>query len=270
MAGIETGLYELGRFDRLAASDTPAQRIDPRAKVLATLVYLVCVVSFGRYEVAGLIPFAVFPMALAIEGDLPADLIWRRLLLASPFAIVIGMFNPLLDRAVVGSIGAVAITAGWVSFASIALRFLLTAAAALTLVGTTGMNGVCAAIERLGAPDVFATQLLFLYRYIFVLAEEAMTMARARALRSFGSRGMGMRAYANLLGTLLLRTYARARRVYDAMACRGFDGRVRLERHLRFQASDWAFLLGWSAAFVALRVWDVAGTVGRLVVGVWS
>ena len=117
--------------------------------------------------------------------------------------------------------------AGWVSYVSIMLRFMLTTAAALVLICTTGMNSVCMAIERLGAPDVFATQLLFLYRYIFVLAEEVLTMSRARSLRSFGSRGMGFRVYGQILGQLLLRTYARAQRIYNAMLCRGFDGHVR-------------------------------------------
>ena len=77
-------------------------------------------------------------------------------------------------------------------------------------------------MERLGAPDVFATQLLFLYRYIFVLGEEAMSMTRARALRSFGGRGMGMRVYGLMLGHLLLRTYDRAQRVYLRHAQPGF------------------------------------------------
>jgi cobalt/nickel transport system permease protein len=265
MASIESGLYELGRFDQLAAQDTAVHRLDPRAKVIVTLVYLVCVVSFGRYDILGLLPFLVFPIVLAAEGNLPFGVIARRLLIASPFALVIGVFNPLLDRTVIAVIGPVALTAGWVSYASIVLRFLLTTAAALTLIGTTGMTGVCLAIERLGAPDVFATQLLFLYRYIFVLAEETMRLARARALRSFGDRGMGVRVYSQMLGHLLLRTYARAQRVYNAMLCRGFDGRVRVTRRLAFAGSDWAFLLGWSALFIAFRAYNVPLLLGQLV-----
>ncbi len=89
-------------------------------------------------------------------------------------------------------------------------------------------------LEKLGMPDVLATQLLFLYRYIFVLGEETMRMSRARASRSFGKRGMGMRVYSQILGHLLLRTYARAQHVYQAMLARGFDGHVRILRTLDF------------------------------------
>ena len=127
------------------------------------------------------------------------------------------------------------------------------------------MTNVCMAIERLGAPDVFATQLLFLYRYIFVLAEETLTMSRARSLRSFDGRGMGLSVYGQILGQLLLRTYARAQRVYYAMLCRGFDGHVRTMRTLRFTGRDYAFMFGWSAVFVVFRLYNVPLLLGQIV-----
>ena len=267
MAGIESGLYELGRLDQFARLDSSVHRLDPRAKVITTFVFLVCVVSFGKYDLLGLLPFVLFPVAVASESGLPFRYLGGRLLAAAPFAVVIGMFNPLLDRAPVATIGGVVIAAGWVSFASILLRFLLTTAAALALIGTTGMNRVCSALERLGVPDVFATQLLFLYRYIFVLGDEASHMMRARSLRSFGKRGMGLAVFGQILGHLLLRTYARASRVYDAMLCRGFDGRIRSANRLRFTRADVLFVLGWSALFVVFRLYNVPLLVGRIVTG---
>lgn len=270
MPSLEAGLYQLGRLDALAAQDTLVHRLDPRAKVVTTLVFLVCVVSFGKYEVLPLLPFALYPLALVAEGDLPLGFLARKLVYVAPFAVAVGMFNPLLDRTVVGTLGGLPVSAGWVSWGSILLRFALTSIAALVLVATTGFPGVCAAIERMGAPDVFATQLLFLYRYIFVLGEEAMRMARARALRSFGRHGMGPRTYGQMLGSLLLRTYDRARRVYLAMLCRGFDGHVRVPRTLRFTARDAAFTLGWSAAFVVLRLFDVPLLIGTWITRVLS
>ena len=267
MSSIETGLYELGQLDRLASQDTSVHRLDPRAKLVTTLVFLVAVVSFGKYDILGMLPFAFFPVVMASEGRLPFRFLGRKLLAVAPFALVIGFFNPWLDREIIVYLGALGVSGGWVSYASIIIRFLLTTSAALVLIGTTGMMGVCMAVERLGAPDVFATQLLFLYRYIFVLGEEAMRMSRARALRSFGSRGMGLRVYGQMLGQLLLRTYDRAQRIYLAMQCRGFDGHVRIMRKLHLTSRDVAFTLGWSAAFVVFRIYNVPLLVGRLVTG---
>lgn len=265
MSHIESGLYQLGRLDRLAAQNTSVHRLDPRAKVVTTLAFLVCVVSFGKYQVLAMLPFVIFPIALATEGDLPLGYLARKLFIVAPFAVVVGMFNPLLDRAVMVQIGSFGLSGGWISFASILLRFALTTSAALVLIGTTSFNGVCMALERLGAPDVFATQLLFLYRYIFVLGEEAMSMARARALRSFGGRGMGMHVYGLMLGHLLLRTYDRAQRVYLAMLSRGFDGQIRVMRRSRPGARDVVFTLSWCAAFAVFRLYNVPLVLGQTI-----
>ena len=161
--------------------------------------------------------------------------------------------------------GAVPVSGGWVSYASIVLRFLLTVAAALVLTATTGFIGVCLALEKLKVPEALVTQLLLLYRYIFVLGDEAHRMSQARRLRSFRRRGMGWRVYAQMLGQLLLRTFARAQRVYLAMKCRGFDGEIRVGRPLHFGAADLAFVLRWSAAFMAFRAVDVPLALGHLV-----
>jgi cobalt/nickel transport system permease protein len=265
VSSVATGLSALDRLDRLARLDTPVHRVDPRAKVVTTAVYIVCVVSYGKYDLLGLLPFAVFPVVLATEGGLPLGFLGRLLLVVSPFALVMGAFNPLFDREVVAQVGAWGVTGGWVSYASIVLRFLLTAGAALVLTATTSFTGICLALQRLKVPDVLVTQLLLLFRYIFVLGDEASRMGQARRLRSFGRRGMGWRVHGQLLGQLLLRTFARAQRIYLAMKARGFDGEIRVARRLHFRASDLWFTLGWSAAFIAFRAVNVPLVLGHLV-----
>lgn len=270
MASIHDSLYELGQLDAFATADSPVHRVDPRAKVVVTLLFIVAVVSFGKYQLLPMLPFLLFPVALASDAGVPGRWITTRLLAAAPFAVLVGAFNPLLDRAVVAHVGGLAVTGGWVSYGSIIARFLLTTAAALVLIATTSFAGVANALQRLGVPEVFATQLLFLYRYVFVLAEEALSMQRARDLRSFGRRGSGIRVFGRMLGGLLLRTYARAQRIYAAMLLRGFDGRVRVRRKLKLRASDVAFVAGWAALFVLFRLVDVPGVLGAFITGVLS
>ncbi len=103
MSSMEQGLYELGWLDQFSSRDTPVHRVDPRAKVVATLVFLVCVVSFDKYDVLGLVPFVVFPVVLASESGMPYRELAKRLAVAAPFALVIGIFNPILDQQVVGN-----------------------------------------------------------------------------------------------------------------------------------------------------------------------
>jgi cobalt/nickel transport system permease protein len=267
VSSVATGLSTLDRLDRLARQDTVVHRVDPRAKVVATAVFIVCVVSFGRYEVVALVPFVVFPVVLAAEGGIPFGFLGRLLLAVSPFALLVGAFNPLLDRELVTVAGGIEVAGGWVSYASILLRFLLTASAALVLTATTSFAGVCLALEKLRVPDVLVTQLLLLYRYIFVLGDEALRMGRARSLRTVGRRGAGLHVYAQMLGQLLLRTFARARRIYQAMVCRGFDGEVRVARRLHLRTADIVFATGWSTVFVLFRFVDIPTLLGRLVTG---
>lgn len=264
MPSLQDGIYNLGRLDQLGRLDTAIHRVDARAKVITTLAFLLCVVSFDRYEVISLLPFAVYPIVLASEGRVPYRFLGSRLLIAAPFALAVGIFNPLIDRTAV-TLGSATVAAGWISYLSIITRFVLTTAAALTLIATTGLNGVCMALERFGLPDVLSTQLLLLYRYIFVLTEETLRMARARALRSFRGRGLGWRVYSRILGQLLMRTYDRASRIYGAMLVRGFNGKVRTSRQTGWTNRDTVFVIGWSAAFALFRLVNVPLALGRII-----
>ena len=267
MASINQALLDLKRLDQLAAGGTVLHRLDPRAKVLATLVFIVSVVSFGRYELSALIPFLFFPACLIALGELPAGYLVAKVALVCPLAVAVGMFNPFFDRSVMAHLGPLDITGGWISFASIVLRTALTVGAALTLTALTGFPAICNALERLGMPRAFAMQLLFLYRYLFVLTEEGVRAARARELRSFGKTGDGLNSYASLLGHLLLRTWQRAERMHMAMLARGFSGVLPGRECSRFGAPELAFLFLWSALCVTLRLNNAPRLLGALVTG---
>jgi cobalt/nickel transport system permease protein len=150
-----------------------------------------------------------------------------------------------------------------VSFASIAVKFVLTAGSGLALIACTGFDSICSALSRIGVPGAFTNQLLFVYRYIFVLGEEAARMARARALRSFGNKGLGMGVYSSMIGQLLLRTMDRAQRIHLAMLCRGFDGEIHHVAPSKIRLSDLLFLAGWSGLFTLLRLYNFPAWLGQ-------
>jgi cobalt/nickel transport system permease protein len=270
MAKIESSFLDLDYLDSLAYRDSPIHRLDPRIKLITTLLFIVCVVSFGKHELSALLPFAIYPVALLLLAKLPPGYILRKILLVAPFALGIGVFNPLFDRATLLHIGSLEISGGWISFASLMLRFVLTVSAALILVACTGFDSLCLALARLGVPSVFVVQLLLLYRYLFVLTDEAVRLARARSQRSFGRRGMELPVIASLLAQLLLRTLDRAQRVYLAMQCRGFDGELRLLRPLRIGTTDVAFLVGCTTALLGLRFADQIPALGHAIGGLLS
>jgi len=269
MSRIKTAFLDLGYMDTLSGRDTPAHRLDPRAKLLTTLIFIITVVSFGKYEISALIPFFIFPAVMISLGELPFYYLLRKILIVTPFAVMIGIFNPLIDREILMRLGPFSISGGWISFFSIMLKFTLTAGSVLVLIACTGFNSVCMALEKMGAPRIFAVQLLFLYRYIFVLIDEASRMANARSLRSFDGKGKGIKVFSNLLGHLLLRTIDRAQRIHLAMLCRGFDGEIRVNRRLEAGMREVIFTIAWSVFFIAMRFYNIPLIVGSFISEGW-
>lgn len=267
MSLISTALRDFESLERLATKPSALSRLDPRAKLLATLGFIVTVVSFPRTSVAALLPLALFPVLLAALGNLPWRMIGRGVLLASPFAVMLGMFNPLLDQQTVLTVAGVPVSSGWLSFASILIRFALTVSAGLILVAGTSFAPLCAALARLGVPQVFTTQLLLLHRYALVLANEAAHMSLARELRANG-RPMRLAIYGPLLGHLLLRALQRAQRVHQAMLARGFDGRLQRTASGHWQRRDSFFLSACLLGFVLARQLDLAHLLGAGVLAV--
>ena len=256
-------------MDLLSYQDTPLHKIDPRAKLITALFFILTVVSFGKYEISMLVPFIFFPVYLLTSGNIPVVYILKKILYVSPFALMIGVFNPFFDQGVILHVGNTGISGGWISFLSIMMRFSLTVSTALALISCTGFNNICFAINRLGAPKIFAVQLLFLYRYIFVLAEEAARMVRARNLRSFDGKGKGIRTYGPMLGNLLLRTINRAERIHLAMICRGFDGNIRIMKKYKFGFRELLFVVSWGSLFLLFRFVNIPQFAGNFITGLF-
>lgn len=255
--------YNIGYLDRLSYQETFVHRLDPRIKLVVTLLFLFTVISFPKYEIAALFPFFLFPVALLTTGEIPLGLILRKVVIVSPFAVFIGIFNPLLDSTQVAVLPGLTLAAGWFSFTSILLKFILTVSTALLLVATTSFPTVCHALRQLGMPSIFVSQLLFLYRYIFVLAEEAMRIVRARDMRSFGRNGKDIKVFIRIAGVLFIRTIERAERIYYAMLARGFRGDIPTCKRYHITMKDIIFA-GLAAVYLFIfRFYPVSEILGR-------
>ncbi|MCJ7543073.1 MAG: energy-coupling factor transporter transmembrane protein EcfT [Phycisphaerae bacterium] len=103
-------------------------------------------------------------------------------------------------------------------------------------------------------------QLSFLYRYLFVLIDQAMRTARARDFRGAAAAPLGRRlaATGGVIGSLFVRTLDRSDRIHTAMVARGYQGEPHSLSRLRFRATDAAFLAAAAAYLVACR-WLLPG-----------
>jgi len=255
--------FNIGYLDTLSYKNTFVHRLDPRVKILTSFIFILFVVSFPKYELSGLMPFFVYPVFLLTAGDIPLRAIAKKVLFISPFAIFIGIFNPLFDTNVVLTVFGIPVTGGWISFLSIIIKFILTVSTALLLIATTSFPGICEALERLKLPRVFVIQLLFLYRYLFVFLEEALKTIRAREARSFGKRGKEMKTFIKLISVFLIRTVERAEKIYQAMLSRGFRGEIKVLRRYGLRPQDVIFGISSVIIFYVLRNYDVVSIVGE-------
>lgn len=267
MRGIEERFYNIGQLDALSRRNSAVHRLDPRTKIFLTIGFILAVTSHPRYAITQLLPFAVFPIFLASAADLPTGYIMGRLLIASPFAVLVGVFNPVIDREILVAIGGIGISGGWISFASIILRYLLCMSAALILIATTGFYKICGSLRVMKVPAVLTIQFMLLYRYLYLLTEEAIRLIRARRLRSFGKRRHGMKSTSALIASLLSRTIRRANRIHEAMSARGLHFSRIVYEFTQFGRTDILLLSAAVPLFILLRIFDVSRIIGSLILG---
>jgi cobalt/nickel transport system permease protein len=271
MQRLQSHLDHFRRLDDLAQSDSFIHRLHPAIKLVTTLVFLVAVASYSKYEVSGLFPLILYPVALISLGRLPVAYFAERLLFLVPFVVLLAIANPFFDRTVLLEWGGVGISGGWISFVSILLRFMLAVTAVLALVATTGIHDICSVLMRAGIPQILVMQILLLYRYLSLLLEEAYRIEQAYFMRSAGrGRGIAYKAWGSLAGGLLIRTFARAQKIYEAMLCRGFTGELRLLRPAKFTVGSALYLLLWSLFIVSVRMINVPFYMGKLFQGVFG
>lgn len=119
----------------------------------------------------------------------------------------------------------------------VVLKSYVSALAVLTLVSTTPLPRLMRGLEDLRVPRFLITVSQFLYRYLFLIPEQAMQMRVAASSRG----GITFRGAAGALAVLFIRCYERAETIHRAMLARGFAGHFAPLQPERFTAWDTAF-----------------------------
>ena len=259
MDRLHRAIKDVHRLDDLAARDTWLNRLAPLPKLLATVVYLAVTLSFGRYQLTGVLGMGLWPLLLLELADFtPGDAL-RAFKPVAVLLTVVGLCNLPFDRAVLLHAGPLSVTGGMLSLGVLLAKGLFCFLAVWVLIASTGMESVCAALQQLHCPRVLTTTILLIYRYIVLLLQEGIRIATAYALRAPGQKGIQFQAWGSLLGQLLLRSIDRAQLVYESMQLRGFAGAFPpgQKKH-----GGWRFLAVtgfYCAAFRAVPVFELAG-----------
>jgi len=266
---VKNKIYELYALEQLAAANTCIHRLNPFAKLLAAAVYIITVVSFDRYSLGRLVPYIFYPTLLMALSETPYTMLFKRFLIALPFCLFAGISNIILDRRTAFVLGDIMVSWGVISFFSILFKTYLCVMAILILVSVTRFSELTKEMRRLRLPQFFIIMFELTYRYIGVLLNEAYSMNIAYSLRSPNRKGIEMRDMGSFLGQLLLRSFDRAERVYNAMKCRGYALQNIQQKKKTFIFQDFIFLSIVCLSCVTFRFIDVyalfTGFFGRFV-----
>lgn len=259
-------------FGRYWAADSPIHRLDPRTKVLGTLLLVVLI--FSARNVAALGFAAVFLLALVLAARIPPLQALRSIAPLAFIVVLTGLFNLFFVQG-----GAVYVDWGWLriseagvaqaAFVSVRLGLLLLSGSLLTLT-TTSMD-ITEAIERLLAPasrlgfpgHEFAFVLGTALRFLPQFAEEfhqirVAQLARGAKLSTSPLR-TGTAAINSLMVPLFASVFRHADTLSDAMEARcyhGAKGRTRLHP-LAFGPGDAVAAMALAAAFAVVIVANV-------------
>lgn len=95
----------------------------------------------------------------------------------------------------------------------------------LLLSFTTSITRICIAARWMRMPETLVEVLSFVYRYIFLLIEEAETMICSQKSRLGHTTWFKtIRSLGTLAGMLIIRSITRAENAHEAMVSRGYDG----------------------------------------------
>lgn len=254
---------------------SPIHFLDARVKVVLTLAFIVtCSVT-----PTGTWPVYVVLMGLLVSVDILSGLgvmyVLKRSALALPF--VLAAF-PVIFTTEGHSIAVLHIAAtrwaataeGLGRFLSIVIKSWLSVQAALVLAATTAFPALLVALRSLRIPRLLVALFGLMWRYLFVLVDEATRLMRARSARSGQAAGPRLRlggtvvwrarVTGGMAGNLLLRSFERSERIYAAMVSRGYDGETRSLPPPPIAISAWATLaMGLAVLFLLV----VAGLLLR-------
>ena len=230
-------------LDRWSRGASALHRRDARAKTIAVLVFLIALATAQRSFLALSACYFVILAAVVVAAGLPLASALKRASVVLPFTAVFAVISLAAGEPM--------------RAAALIAKSYLSALAVLILVSTTPLPELLRGLERMGVPRYLLMVTQFLYRYLFVISEEAQHMRAAAQAKSGSMRVLFSRskfgAAAGALGVLFARSYGHAEGIHQAMLARGFQGTFRTLAARAFNKADATFVMAALIVLVGAR-----------------
>ncbi|GAB1410482.1 cobalt ECF transporter T component CbiQ [Desulfovibrionales bacterium] len=242
-----------------AQGESWIHHLDPRARlVMATLFALT--VALSRHLSTGLVGLALGMLVLTASRP-PLGPLMRRLCAINVFLVFLGITVPLtMPGSILWTFGPLHVSLEGVLLAlAVTLKANAIMFVFIAFVASIPFPTLGHALEYLGVPRKLTFLLLFTYRYIHTLAGEWRRLHTASRLRGFVPR-TGLHTYrtvGHMLGMVLVNSFDRAGRVYQAMLLRGFTGQFTSVRQFSLTFLDRIMLVIWLALMILVLTTDM-------------
>jgi len=217
-------------------------QLDPRVKLVFTLLFILTasLLPFGAW--AAYILLLAIVLSVELLSELGIRYVLGRAFLAAPFVlaalpVLFTVQGTPLYTFTIGPWMLTITVEGVERLLSIAVKSWVSVQMAIVLSATTSFPQLLQAMRGIGIPRLLVAIVGMMWRYIFVLVDQALRLLRARAARSGAPPQVGTRVGGSLTwrarttggmaGNLMMRGFDRGERSYASMSARGYDGEVR-------------------------------------------
>ncbi len=197
----------IDRYSRIAS---PVHQLSTTFKILTAFILIFCTILLPIHSYEYFIIIIIFLISVSIISKIPAKYLLHRLIILEPFVFgvsILSLFQPK----------------GEIVFLTILVKSSICLYTIILLTNTTPFSKIINWLKVIHTPSLFVTILALMYRYIFVLIDDAERMERARTSRSFSTNKRQVwKIRAMMIGQVFIRSIERADRIYAAMRARGW------------------------------------------------
>ena len=226
--------------EKFSEGDSFFHKLDPRVKIIVALLFSVIVAVSDKYtSLWGALFLAV---AAVIVARLRTKEVISRLLVVNSFIFLLWLMLPFTFQGEkVYTLGSLGISQEGIKYALlITIKSNSIILVGIALLSTSSIFNLVHALRHLHFPDKLTQLFFFSYRYIHTIHSEYIRLNNALKIRGFKPQTNlhTYKTYAYLVGMMLVRSYDRSKRVYDAMLCRGFKGKFWTLNHFVSKKAD--------------------------------
>ena len=227
------------------ANSSLLHRLDARVKIICAIGWSFLLSSLTSIQ-AALVALAV-SLVLILIARWPWRNLVKRLAVVNIFILFMWLTLPFSFSSpgqVVGTLGPLDITREGLDLAILlTIKSNAIVIAMMALLSTSPLFILAVAGRRLHFPEKLVNLFLLTTRYCYVMFQEYQRLRIAMRARAFEARlnKNTINGLANLVGSLLVRSFDRADRVHRAMLCRGYTGTIWVKAEFSFNPKEFSF-----------------------------